>query len=141
MDTDLKLIVGGNHTDARGTVVFINDFDMTSVKRFYRIKHQDIETIRGWRAHRIEQRWFHVNHGIFEVRLIAIDNWTMPSPSLPQKKFMLKAVDSTILHIPAGYASAIQAKVADSELIVFADYTIENAKNDDYLYSIDYFKA
>mgnify|MGYP003583051687 FL=1 len=141
MNTDLKLIVGGSHTDSRGTIVFINDFDMTPVKRFYRIKHQDTKTIRGWRAHRIEQRWFHVNQGVFEVRLIAIDNWTTPNPSLPQKKITLQATDNAVLHIPAGYASAIQAKVADSELTVFADYDIDHAKNDDYLYPITYFNA
>ncbi|RZJ99694.1 MAG: sugar epimerase [Flavobacterium sp.] len=141
MDTDLKLIVGGSHSDDRGTIVFINDFDMSTVKRFYRIKHQDTETIRGWRAHRIEQRWFHVSQGSFEVRLIEIDNWNIPSQSLPQKKFVLKAAENAVLHIPAGYASAIQAKVAGSELTVFADYDIDHAKNDDYLYPITYFNA
>lgn len=141
MSTELSLIVGGDHTDARGTIVFINDFDMTPVKRFYRIKHQDTETIRGWRAHRIEQRWFHVNRGAFAVKLIAIDNWDTPSPSLPQKEFILKETENSVLHIPAGYASAIQAQVADSELTVFADYAIEHAKNDDYLYPLNYFNA
>ncbi len=136
-----SLIVGSSHNDARGTVTFVNDFDMTEVKRFYRIKHQDTETIRGWRAHKIEQRWFHVTNGIFVIRLIAIDDFLSPTPSLPQKEFTLKAEDNAVLHVPVGYASAIQAKTTNSELIIFADYDIDNAKNDDYLYPIDYFNS
>lgn len=140
MCDDLKIINGGSHTDERGTITFINDFDMQSVKRFYRIKHHDIITVRGWRGHRIEQRWFHVNIGTFKVKLIAVDDWNSPNPRLPQKEFVIKAEDNSVLHIPAGYASAIQATLANSEITVFADYGIDHAQHDDYLFPTDYFK-
>ena len=32
-----ELIQGGMHIDARGTLRFCNDFDMSAVKRFYTI--------------------------------------------------------------------------------------------------------
>lgn len=140
MSDGLKIINGGIHTDERGTITFINDFDMQLVKRFYRIKHYDIHTTRGWRGHRIEQRWFHVNIGAFRIKLIAIDDWNSPDPTLRQKEIMLRAEENSVLHIPAGYASAIQATVANSEITVFADYGIDHAQHDDYLFPTDYFK-
>lgn len=139
MSGDLEIIKGGSYTDYRGTITFINDFDMQLVKRFYRIKHHDITTVRGWRGHQIEQRWFHVSSGAFEVKLIKINDWETPSQDLKQKVMVLRANENAVLHIPAGYVSAIKAIEVNSELIVFADYAIDHAKNDDYLFPIDYF--
>lgn len=139
MDKKPQLIKGGSHTDERGTISFMNDFDMAEVKRFYCIKHHDTLTIRGWRGHQIEQRWFWVAKGAFEVSLVKIDNWEKPDPLLPQNHFKLMAEENSVLHIPAGYASCLQAIVADSEMIIFADYGIDHARNDDYLFSPNYF--
>ncbi|MFN0290501.1 cupin domain-containing protein [Pedobacter helvus] len=141
MDTELKLIIGGSHTDNGGNIVFINDFDMQAVKRFYRIKHPDIDTIRGGSGHKIEQRWFHVSFGAFLVKLIKIDDWITPHPWLPIKKIVLKEADHAVLRIPSGYATAVQALEENSEFMVFANYPIEHAKDDDYLFPVDYFKT
>ncbi|KQS37797.1 WxcM-like domain-containing protein [Pedobacter sp. Leaf194] len=141
MGNQVDCIKGGTHSDHRGTLSFVNDFDMSQVKRFYRIRHNDTAFIRGWRAHRIEQRWFHVIEGGFKINLVQIDDWTKPSPALSQQEFVLQAADNVVLHVPKGYASAICAIKADSEVMVFADYSIEHAKNDDILFPIDYFKA
>lgn len=139
MSDDLEIINGGSHTDERGTITFVNDFDMQLVKRFYRIKHYDTSIVRGWRGHKIEQRWFHVSTGAFEVRFIKIDNWKSPSQDLKREIMVLRADENAVLHIPAGYASAIKAVEVNSEIIVFADYAIDHAKHDDYLFPIDYF--
>src|SRR5690606_16092136 len=104
------------------------------------IKNIDTELIRGWRAHRMEQRWFYVLSGSFAVDLIQIDNWENASPELPIERRILKAEEQQVLHVPAGYGTACQAVEPESGLLVFADYGIENAKNDDYTWSIDYFK-
>jgi dTDP-4-dehydrorhamnose 3,5-epimerase-like enzyme len=139
MTQKVRIISGNHHDDIRGEVSFVNDFDMAQVKRFYRIRHFDTKTVRGWRAHKIEQRWFHVFSGSFIVNLVKIDNWDKPSPNVKQNKFILKATDISVLHIPVGYASSLQAVDENSEMIVFADYPIENAKYDDYLYPSDFF--
>lgn len=135
------IITGGSYNDERGTVTFINDFDMKLVKRFYRIRHPHILIERGWRGHRIEQRWFHVYAGAFEVKLVQIDNWVEPSKFLPLTTFLLDANDDSVLHIPVGFASCIKATVAGSEMIIFTDYPITHAKNDDYLFPLDYFEV
>ena len=136
----VKSIIGGIAKDHRGQIRFVNDFDMTQVKRFYIIKNIDTELIRGWRAHRTEQRWFYVLSGSFAVDLIQIDNWENASPELPIEKRILNAEKQQVLHVPVGYGTAFQALERESELLVFADYGIENAKNDDYTWPVDYFK-
>ncbi|PRD46802.1 WxcM-like domain-containing protein [Sphingobacterium haloxyli] len=138
-ENKVKSIIGGIAKDHRGQIRFVNDFDMAQVKRFYIIKNTDTELIRGWRAHRMEQRWFYVLSGTFAVDLIKIDNWENASPDLPVNKLILKADEQQVLHVPIGYGTAFQALEPESELLVFADYGIEHAKNDDYTWPVDYF--
>lgn len=132
-------IIGGIAKDHRGQIRFVNDFDMSQVKRFYIITNADTELVRGWRAHRIEQRWFYVLSGAFELDLVKIDDWENASSNLPIEKRLLKAADQQVIHVPVGYGTAFQALEVGSELLVFADYGIENAKNDDYTWPVDYF--
>lgn len=135
----METIQGGIAKDHRGQIRFVNDFDMTQVKRFYIIKNTDTELVRGWRAHRMEQRWFYVLSGAFALDLVKIDDWENASPNLPVEKRILQADEQQVLHVPVGYGTAFQALEPDSELLVFADYGIENAKNDDYTWAVDYF--
>ncbi|HLT88272.1 MAG TPA: WxcM-like domain-containing protein [Sphingobacterium sp.] len=135
----LKSIIGGIAKDHRGQIRFVNDFDMTQVKRFYIIKNTDTDLVRGWRAHRMEQRWFYVLSGAFAVDLVQIDDWDNASPDLPVEKRVLKAEEQQVLHVPVGYGTAFQALAPDSELLVFADHGIDNAKNDDYTWPQDFF--
>lgn len=135
----IEFIVGGIAKDTRGQVRFVNDFDMSLVKRFYIIKNADTELIRGWRAHRIEQRWFYVLSGCIVVDIVEIDNWKKTSYDLPVRREIFNASEHNVIHVSAGYATAFQALEADSELLVFSDYSIDNAANDDYTYPLDYF--
>ncbi len=135
----IDFIQGGIAQDHRGQIRFVNDFDMSQVKRFYIIRNTDPDLVRGWRAHRMEQRWFYVLSGKFAVDVVAIDNWDRASADLPVEKIILDSAENRALHLSAGYGTAFQALEADSELLVFADYGIENAPNDDYTYSLDYF--
>ncbi|MDQ1148127.1 dTDP-4-dehydrorhamnose 3,5-epimerase-like enzyme [Sphingobacterium zeae] len=135
----VKTIQGGVARDYRGQIRFVNGFDMTLVKRFYIIKNNDIELIRGWRAHRIEQRWFYVLSGTFSLSLVKIDNWENADPNLPVDHHILNESDLKIVHVPAGYATAFRALQDGSELLVYADYPIEHAAVDDYSWETDYF--
>lgn len=137
----LSFVIGGIAEDHRGSIRFVNDFDMTAVKRFYIIENKDTETIRGWRAHRIEQRWFYVLEGAFSLKTVRIDDWENPSPTLPVKEIILRAEDQRVIHVPVGYGTAFQALEPGSRLLVFADYSIEHAKEDDYTWPVEYFKA
>lgn len=133
-------IKGGVAKDFRGQIRFVNDFDMSLVKRFYIIKNVDTELVRGWRAHQIEQRWFYVLSGSFSLDIVEIDDWSQPSKDLAVNREILKAEDCSVLYLSAGYATAFKALEPNSELLVFADYHIDHASNDDHVYPLDYFK-
>jgi dTDP-4-dehydrorhamnose 3,5-epimerase-like enzyme len=135
----VEIINGDSAKDDRGQLQFVNDFDMSAVKRFYKIKNADLNLIRGWRAHQIEQRWFHAIAGIFRIQIVKIDNWIRPSENLSVETVILNATKPQILYIPKGYATAMQALENDSELMVFADYGVDHAINDDFVYPIAYF--
>ena len=137
----IKSIKGGVASDERGQIRFVNEFDMDLVKRFYIIKNADTELIRGWRAHRIEQRWFYVLSGSFEINLIEIDDWKNPSKDLDVQREVLTAEEFQILHVPAGFGTAFRALEDNSELLVFADYGIEHAPYDDYTWDLQYFSS
>ena len=139
MNTGPALIPGGSHTDHRGTISFVNDFDMSQIKRFYIIQNNDTSTIRAWRGHITEQRWFSVVQGEFLIRLVKIDDWKSPSKDLAVEEYSLSSENPEVLHIPTGYASWVKAAIDHSKLIVFADHGIEHAKEDDYLFPEDYF--
>ena len=69
-DQEIKLIVGGIHTDKRGRLEFFNNFDMSLVKRIYFIKHFNVNVIRAWQGHKIESRWFKCIKGEFKIKLV-----------------------------------------------------------------------
>ena len=135
----IDFIQGGIAKDLRGQIRFVNEFDMSIVKRFYIIKNSDLDLLRGWRAHRIEQRWFYVLSGSFSIDIVKIDNWNQASTNLEVRREILKSEDQKVLHLSSGYATAFKALEKDSEILVFSDYGIENAANDDYTYPLDYF--
>ena len=133
-----KLIVGNHFSDERGILTFNNDFDLSSIKRIYFIENTSIDFIRGWQGHRIEQRWFSVVSGSFEITIIAVDNWEKPNSNLPKEKFIIDSINFQVLHIPAGYITSIQAREKGSKLMAMSDYSI-GAIQDEYRYSSDYF--
>ena len=141
MSLKVEIIGGGQHTDSRGTLHFVNDFDMSPVRRMYMIYHPDTAVVRAWRAHKIEQRWFYVLEGSFEFKAVKIDNWESPDPDLEVEQYTLLAEQSQILHLPVGYASGFRALVPGSKVMVYADGHISDAANDDYQYPVAYFNG
>lgn len=133
-----EIINGNSHIDVRGTLFFNNDFDASTVKRFYIIENKNIDFIRAWRGHRIEQRWFVAVNGSFQIRLICIDNWDKPSKQAEQLNFVLQAGKMDVLHIPQGYVSSIQSLQFGSKLLVMSDYLMGEV-NDENHYPADYF--
>ena len=133
-----SIITGNCHTDARGKLLYNNSFNASGIKRIYVIENKDTVFIRAWQGHRIEQRWFSVIVGNFEVKLIAVDNWDNPSKTLQPLTFELSSEKMDVLHIPGGYISSIQAKTTGAKLLVMADYMLGEIK-DEYRFDTDYF--
>lgn len=94
------LIKGNLHTDHRGTVRFVNDFNFDGIKRFYTITHPDTTTIRAWQGHKLETKYFYVTKGSFLINWIKIDNWQQPSKDLKIHTHTLSDTESEILITP-----------------------------------------
>ena len=135
------MIVQGNiHIDKRGSVRFVNDFNFDGVKRFYVINHPDTNVIRAWQGHKTETKHFFVAKGIFLVKWIKIDNWKRPSEGLEIQSKTLTDRKSEILTILPGHTNGFKALEPDSTLVVFSDKTLQESKEDDFRFPVDYWK-
>lgn len=127
------------YDDHRGSLLYNNSFTLNEVKRMYVIEQKNVGFRRGWRAHKLEQRWFVATKGITEVKVVAVHDFENPDRDKPQIIFELKENKMAILHIPKGYATCLTALVPNSSLMVFADSLFEDAHLDNYVYPSDYF--
>jgi len=130
---------GNCYSDDRGILKYNNTFDASRIKRIYIIENVNVDLIRAWQGHRIEQRWMSAVTGSFKIKLIAIDNWEKPSKNLKTSIFTLKSKNLDVLHIPAGYISSIQALTKKAKLMVMADYLLGEI-HDEYRFDKGYFK-
>lgn len=133
-----EVVKGGIHSDERGTISFVNDFDLKNIRRFYTIEPANINVIRAWQGHQKESKWFYCIAGAFIVKLIKIDNWDKPSLDLEYESFNLTAEKSQVLSIPPGYANGFRALRQNSKLLVFSDLTLQEAKDDNFRFQPNY---
>jgi dTDP-4-dehydrorhamnose 3,5-epimerase-like enzyme len=127
-----NLIQGGSYQDERGKLTFVNDFDLSQVKRYYIIEHTDASVVRAWQGHKKEQKWFQVLSGRFLVSVIQPDNWENPSENIEPETFILTATENKVLHIPGGFANGFKALEPNSRVIVFSDFSLEESVNDNF---------
>ena len=132
-----SIIFGGTHIDNRGLLRYNNSFDASIVKRIYIIEN-NLNFIRGWQGHKIEQRWFSAIKGQFKIQLIKIDNWIEPDKELKKTTFNLSDNTLDILQIPAGYITSIKSDEEGAKLLVMSDYML-NEISDNYKYPTNYF--
>lgn len=135
-----KIIQGGNFSDHRGTISYVNDFSFAAVERFYIISNSDDNPIRAWQGHKLDAKNFYCLSGSFKIHFVKVDNWENPSKDLLIETVTVSASESKIVHIPAGYANAIQALEKDSKLISFSTLPLVNVSEDDVRYDSDYWK-
>lgn len=133
------MIKGGSYSDNRGIVNFNNSFDLTEIKRIYTIQNVSLSFYRGWQGHQVEQRWFSAISGLFEIYLIAVDNWEKPSKNLKLTKYNLNSNNMNVLHVPSGYISCIKSNEKNSILLAMSDYALGEI-DDNYKFDIEYFR-
>lgn len=131
------LFRGGIAADDRGDVSFVNDFDMTPVKRFYRVRNHVAGFIRAWHAHRREGKYAFVARGAALVCAVRIDNWEAPSRTQAVHRHVLSDKSPAVLWIPPGYANGFKSLTADMEIFFFSTSTVEESREDDVRYPAD----
>ena len=133
-----KIIQGGNFSDHRGTLSYVNDFSFKDIERFYIISNSDTHPVRAWQGHKLDAKNFYCLSGSFRIHYVKIDNWENPSKDLAIETVILSASESKMLHIPAGYANAIESLELDSKLISFSTLPLSNVSEDDVRYDANY---
>ncbi|MCC9071714.1 WxcM-like domain-containing protein [Flavobacterium sp. F-65] len=135
-----RIIKGGRFSDHRGTISYVNDFSFNDIERFYIISNSEKNPIRAWQGHKFDVKNFYCISGSFKIHFVKIDNWENPSKELAIETVIITFSDSKIVHIPAGYANAIQSLEINSKLISFSTLPLANVEEDDVRYDLDYWK-
>jgi dTDP-4-dehydrorhamnose 3,5-epimerase-like enzyme len=126
-----QLIKGGVHTDHRGQLSFVNDMKFDAIERFYIISNSAEHPLRAWQGHKIDNKYFYCIQGTIKVHYVKIDNWESPSKDLKVESVLLSATESNVLHIPEGYANAIESLEVGSKLISFSTLPLDRTSEDD----------
>ena len=134
----IKIIKGGIHSDERGQLSFINDFDLEDIRRMYIIEPANTDLIRAWQGHKKEEKYFLVVQGSFTIGLVEIDNWINPSTELTPTFIELNANNPKVLCVPGGYANGIKSNSKESRIMVFSSSTLVDAKGDEYRFPENY---
>ncbi|WKL45036.1 WxcM-like domain-containing protein [Flavobacterium sp. ZE23DGlu08] len=132
-----KIIQGGNFSDHRGTISYVNDFSFAAIERFYIISNSDENPIRAWHGHKLDAKNFYCISGSFKIHFVKIDDWENPSKDLTIETIFVSASESKIVHIPDGYANAIQSLEVGSKLISFSTLPLNRTSEDDVRFDIN----
>lgn len=133
----LRLIRGGIHTDKRGQISFVNDMKFDTIERFYIISNSAKNSLRAWQGHKIDNKYFYCIQGVIRVYFVKVDNWESPSKDLKVESVILSAIESNVLHIPDGYANAIESLEMGSKLITFSTLPLDRTSADDVRFESD----
>ena len=128
------IINGDLSIDDRGELMFVNQFNMELVKRFYVVSNHKQGFIRAWHAHKIESKYVFIVNGTALISTVQIDNWDNPSNDLTVDKFVLTAKKPSILYIPSGYANGFKTLSTETKIIFFSTSTLKDSIDDDYRY-------
>jgi dTDP-4-dehydrorhamnose 3,5-epimerase-like enzyme len=131
-----QLIKGGIHTDQRGQISFVNAMKFDAIERFYIISNSAENPLRAWQGHKIDNKYFYCIQGVIRVHYVKIDNWASPSKDLIVESVVLSAAESNVLHIPEGYANAIESLETGSKLISFSTLPLDRTLEDDVRFEI-----
>ncbi len=131
------LITGGIFQDKRGILKFVNELDLSPIKRFY-IIYSGKNSVRAWQGHKKEFKYFYAIKGKFTIFTVKIDNWGNPDKKLKPKEFSLDEESSKVLIIPPGFANGILTLDDDSYLLIFSNLSINEAKEDLYRFNEEF---
>lgn len=122
---------GGIATDDRGSLKFINDFDLSAYKRFYVVENHSKGFVRAWHGHKFEAKAVVCLQGAAVVAGVKVDDWEHPTKSLPVERVVLSASKPGVLHIPAGFANGFMTLTDDAMLMFFSSSTLSESAADD----------
>jgi dTDP-4-dehydrorhamnose 3,5-epimerase len=128
---ELVLVEGGLAIDDRGSLAFVNDFDLGPARRFYIVRNHQRGFVRAWHAHREERKFITVVEGSVLLCCVRVDDWDEPSRDLPISRYVLSALKPGVLAIPGGFAHGFMTLTEGAAVMVFSSRTLEESLGDD----------
>jgi dTDP-4-dehydrorhamnose 3,5-epimerase-like enzyme len=107
------------------------------IVRFYIISNSAENPVRAWQGHKIDNKYFFCIQGAIRVHFVKVDHWESPSKDLKAESVVLSAVESNVLHIPEGYANAIESLEEGSKLMSFSTLPFDRTGEDDVRFPSD----
>ncbi|MBE0650616.1 MAG: WxcM-like domain-containing protein [Bacteroidales bacterium] len=132
-----ELIEGGFFVDERGELEYVNDFDLSSIKRMYIIRHPEKKIIRAWQGHRVEHKYFKCIKGSFVVAWKKVDDFSKPDDQNKVEFVLLKKKINQVLSIPPGYVNGLKALEDNSEILIFSDRYLKESGDDQIKFEKD----
>ncbi len=132
------IINGGVAVDDRGEIVFVNEFNFESVKRFYMVSNHKAGFIRAWHAHKREGKYVTAVEGSAIIGAVKVDNWENPSKDLAVERYVISEKKPQVVYIPPGYANGFMSLTRDLKLIFYSTSTLEKSADDDIRYDARY---
>lgn len=128
------IINGNNFEDARGKIIFNNNFNMSTVKRTYVIENISIDFKRGWKGHKIEKRWFNCSKGKILIKVVNLDFFKDSDNNHKIYDFVLTEKTLDILFVPPYHATMIKQLNKKSRVQVYSDYYLGESNDENIIY-------
>ena len=129
-----QYVPGELRTDDRGKLAFVNDFNLTDVKRFYTVSNHKAGFVRAWHAHRREEKFVTALKGEAVIGAVKIDDWDNPSQNTEVHRYVLSSSSPAVIYIPAGYANGSMSLTNDTLLGFFSTASLQQSLDDDVRY-------
>ncbi len=133
-----RLLQGALAVDDRGSVAFVNDFDLSGLRRFYLVRNHRQGFVRAWHAHRREEKFVTVTSGAALVGAVRVDDWATPARDAEVHRHVLSADRPAVLRIPAGFANGFMSLTVDTTLLFFSSATLAESREDDVRFDARY---
>ena len=131
MISEFSQIPGGKAFDDRGSLMFVNDLDLSLFKRFYIVENHSKGFVRAWHAHKKEAKGVVVVSGTVLVAAVKVDDWESPSKELKVERVVLTAEKPTALLIPAGYANGFMTLTESAKVMFLSTSSLTESAGDD----------
>ena len=129
-----RLIEGGLAVDDRGTVAFVNDFDLAPVRRFYVVSNhrQGLRPRLARSSH--ERKFVTVLRGLRPRLLRADRRLGRPFAGAAVSALRAFGAQPSVVEIPEGYANGFMSLTDDVSVMFFSSSTLEESHGDDVRY-------
>lgn len=132
MDQVPRLITGARHLDARGSLLFNNDLNLSKFQRMYIINNSADQPFRGWHGHEFESKIFLALSGLIRFGAVRVKDWSNPDKSEVPQVAELRADSLDAFFVPGGYANGILSLEPGSQALVISSSTLSESLVDDY---------